>query len=92
MNMTSNHKDVGLISGLAQELVLGKDLVLLWLWGRLAAAALTGPLALELPYAVGSALKSQKMKQTNKKTPKNQKWRIQKRIYTTESLLLHSRN
>ena len=31
----------------------GSDLVLLWLWHRLAAAALIGPLAWEPPYAVG---------------------------------------
>ena len=33
------------------------DLVLLWLWYRLAAAALIQPGAWELPYAVGAALK-----------------------------------
>ena len=33
------------------------DPVLLWLWCRLAAAALIRPLAWELPYAVGAALK-----------------------------------
>ena len=35
----------------------GSDLLLLWLWCRLAAAALIRPLAWELPYAVGVALK-----------------------------------
>jgi len=49
---------------------LGSDPALLWLWCRLAATALTGPLAWELPYATGGALKSKK--QTNKK-PKNKK-------------------
>ena len=34
------------------------DLVLLWLWRRLVGEALIGPLAWELPYAVGVALKS----------------------------------
>ena len=34
-----------------------KDTVLLWLWYRLAAAALIWPLAWELPYATGAALK-----------------------------------
>ena len=38
------------------------DLALLWLWHRSAAAAPTGPLAWELPYAVGAALKIQKKK------------------------------
>ena len=36
---------------------LGLDLVLLWLWQRLAAAALIQFLAWESPYAVGAALK-----------------------------------
>ena len=35
----------------------GSDLVLLWLWCRLAAAALIRLLAGELPYAEGAALK-----------------------------------
>ena len=35
----------------------GLDLALLWLWCRPAAAALICPLAWELPYAVGVALK-----------------------------------
>ena len=50
------------------------DLALLWLWCRsAAAAALIGPLAWELSYASGVALKS-KNKQTNKKhTKKTQK-------------------
>ena len=38
----------------------GSDLELLWLWPRLAAAALIGPLAWKLPYAIGVALKSKK--------------------------------
>ena len=36
------------------------DPALLWLWWRLAAAALTQPLAQELPYAAGMALKRKK--------------------------------
>ena len=44
---------------------LGLDAVLLWLWCRLAAAALIRPLAWEFPQAIGVALKSK----TNKKTP-----------------------
>ena len=35
----------------------GSDLALLWLWLRLAAVALIGPLAWEPPYALGVALK-----------------------------------
>ena len=38
------------------------DLALLWLWRRLAAVALFGPLAWEPPYAMGVALKRQKKK------------------------------
>ena len=38
------------------------DPALLWLWGRLAATALIGPLAWEPPYAVGVSLKRQKTK------------------------------
>ena len=45
----------------------GLDLVLLWLWHRPAAVALTEPLAWELPYAAGTALKKQKNKKTKKK-------------------------
>ena len=40
----------------------GSDPAFLWLWHRLAAAALTGPLAWESPHAVGAALKSKKKK------------------------------
>ena len=35
----------------------GLDLALLWLWCRLAAAALIRPLAWEPPHAMGAALK-----------------------------------
>ena len=38
----------------------GSDLVLLWLWHRLAASALIRPLAWEPPYAEGATLKRQK--------------------------------
>ena len=40
----------------------GLDPALLWLWHRLVATALFGPLAWEPPYAVGVALKRQKKK------------------------------
>ena len=36
--------------------------VLLYLWCRLEAVTLIGPLALEPPYAIGVALKSKKKK------------------------------
>ena len=44
---------------------LGSDPALLWLWRRPAAVAPIGPLAWELIYAGGMALKNQN-KQTNK--------------------------
>ena len=53
------------------------DLALLWLWCRVSAAAPIQPLARELPYAAGAALKS---KQTNKAevthTPSPQKVKV----------------
>ena len=60
----------GLIPGLAQCIAVscgvgrrcGLDPVLLWLWHRLAAVALIGTLAWEPPYATGTALKRQKIK------------------------------
>ena len=48
------------------------DPSLLWLWHRLAAAALVGPLAWELPYATGMTLKSQKKKKKGKKGRKEE--------------------
>ena len=47
----------------------GSDLALLWLWCRPAAVAQIRPLAWELPYASGVALKSKnKNKQTKKQS------------------------
>ena len=46
------------------------DLVLLWLWCRLAATAPIQPLAWELPYVVGPALKRQKKKSKQTKNPR----------------------
>ena len=40
----------------------GSDLALLWLWCRLAAAAPIGPLAWELVYPAGAALKKKRKK------------------------------
>ena len=57
MDPTSVHEDAGSFPGLAQWI---RDLVLLWLWCRQAAVALIHPLAWELPYAVGTAIKKTK--------------------------------
>ena len=48
----------------------GSDPVLLWLWRRLAAAALIRPRAWEPPYAAGAALKGQKDKKKKEKKGK----------------------
>ena len=45
----------------------GSDRALLWLWCRLAAAAPMRPLAWELPYTVGAALKRKRKKKKKKK-------------------------
>ena len=49
----------------------GLDLALLWLWCRPAATAPIRPLALELPYATGAALKGQNTKDKKKKNGKS---------------------
>ena len=73
MNMTRNQEVAGLIPGLARwakgssiamncgvGCTCGSDLVLLWLWRRLAAVAPIWPLAWETLYAADVALKRQK--------------------------------
>ena len=69
---------VGWRSGIAVICGVGRrgglDLALLWLWCKPAAIALIRPLAWELPYAAGMALKG-KSKNKNK-NPKNLKGKI----------------
>ena len=62
-NPTSILGHAGSILGLTQWV---KDLALLRLWCRLAAAAPISPLAWELPYVAGVALKSKKKKKEKK--------------------------
>ena len=47
------------------------DLFLLWLWHRLAAVTSIQPLAWELPYTTGAALKRKKKKKLKLKKSKN---------------------
>ena len=64
----------------------GWDLVLLWLWCRLAAAAPVCPLALELPYAAGAALKRKK-KRGDKRSW--QSCREKEQLDSVQSILVH---
>ena len=69
-NLTSTHEHTGSIPSSLSGLRIwpscgvgcrrSLDPVLLWLWRRLEDAALIRPLARELPYAAGAALKRQK--------------------------------
>ena len=64
MSPTRNHKVVSSTPGLVQWI---KDLVGLWLWCGPVATAPIRPLAWELPYAMGVALKRQKKKKIKKR-------------------------
>ena len=74
-NLTRNHEVVGLFPGLAQWVKdpglpyrclrrsqTRLDLLLLWLWYRPAAVVPIRPLAWELPYTAGVAIRSKKKK------------------------------
>ena len=54
----------------------GSDPTLLWLWCRLVATALIGPLAWEPPYATGAALNTHTHTHTQRQ--KDQKIKINK--------------
>ena len=72
-NLASNHEDMDSIPDLTQWVKdpalpqaighrLSSDPKFLWLWHRPVAAALILPLAWELPYDMGMALKTKKRK------------------------------
>ena len=67
---TGIHQNAGLIPGLAQWV---SGLALLWLWCRPSAAALTRPLAWELPYAVSMPPPTKKPKK-KKRERRYLKW------------------
>ena len=60
------HRSVGQGSGITSSCRLSckcsSDLALLWLWHRLAAAALIWPQTWELPYVMGAAIKNKNKK------------------------------
>ena len=60
MNPTSIQEDMGLILGLTQWV---KDLALPWLWCKVSTAVPIRPLAWELPYFAGAALKRQRKRE-----------------------------
>ena len=62
MNPTSIHEGMGSIPGLAQW-DLSLELMLLWLWHRLAAVVPIQLLGWEPPYAAGAALKRSEKKE-----------------------------
>ena len=75
-NPTSIHKDAGLIPGLIYWI---KELVLLWLWCRQAAAAPILLLVWKHPHTVGVALKRKnKTRHFNSKIVEGTKFHMEK--------------
>ena len=62
----------------------GSDPAFLWLWRKPEAAAPIGPLAWELPYATGVALKKQKRKR------KRLVFRVKKEVVFFWDMEIHS--
>ena len=61
----------------------GSDPVLLWLWHRVATVAPVGPLAWELPYAEGIALKNRNKQTKKKKKERKRKKEKRKKMFKT---------
>ena len=81
-NLISIHEDVGSIPGLTQGVKdlawvahighrYSSDVVLLWLWHRPKAMVPIQPLAQEIPFAVGVALKKKRIKSIAKQWNEN---------------------
>ena len=70
----------GLRIGVAKSCGVGRrcglDLASLWLWHRLAAAVLIQPLAWELPYGAGVALKRKKKKEKKRQTDRQKERKV----------------
>ena len=62
----------------------GLDLMLLWLWCRLAATTLIRPLAWELPCAAGGALKRKKKKRKKKEKKRKEEVELRGKGSETE--------
>ena len=87
MNPTRIHEDMGLIPGLAWWV---KELVWLWLWRRLAATPPIQPLAWELPYAPGAALKRPKKEEPEAHTETGARIPFRAHLATKPSSLLNA--
>ena len=90
---------LALLSGLKDPMLpwYGLNLVLLELWCRQAAAAPIQPLAWELPYATGAAIKKikkkkKKRKKEKKKKERKKKKKTEKQLSDLEIINLHEKD